>query len=1674
MALDGFMVLGGVPLMVDGIPLRPASVGSALKPPTATVTAMGDVGSAESPILIDCTITDRDATGTGIRLHFTTKDTSTGAAVGLFPNADGPVSFSIPPGVVVPGVQVVVWAVTLGAGGAESPPSESAAFTYSPQAVPPSNVKIPTISGTPTVPNVLNVVDEGTWFGFPVPTLSKQWQRDGTNISGATGTNYTLTALDAGKQVGVLITANNSTGIPAFAASETMSIAAAGLAPVNITLPAITGTPTVGQLQTATPGTWSGTPAPTFTYQWRLDAVDIPGATLATYTPIATDATHQLNVRVFAHNTSGDVFATSNVRIIAASVTIPVNTGLPVVTGNNSVGSTLTTTNGTWTQSPTSYSRKWQRGGTDIIPSATGLTYILQAADAGFAVGVIVTAVNAAGNSAPAGSNLYQVPVGLTPPVNTVAPVISGTPTRGQSLSTTNGTWTGSPAPTYAYQWQRDTTDISGATGKGRLLTVGDVGHTLRCVVTAKNSSGEVSLATASSAAVADSATAPLNTVAPSITGIPVNGETLTALTGTWTGTPAPTITRNWQRDSGSGFVDIAGEIGLTYVLSSLDVGFQVRIFVQGDNASGTGRAASTPVVVAASATAPSNITVPTFTGSPTVGSTLTMVSPGTWSGNPAPALELQWRSGNSDIAGQQGLTYLLQSVDATKQISLQVTATNIAGTDVAISASVTVSPLAAAPACTTLPTITTTAGTAGQVGSTLTANNGVWVGTPTPTLTRFWQRAGLDIPGATGLTYVTQAIDNGKQITLRVHGNNTAGDTDAFSIPTDIAAWVIPTNTVRPTVSASAAVPRLVGTVFTESDQGTWTGNPTPGRTRNWQLDQIDIPGAVNPTYTSTAADAGGAIRLRIHGQSSAGSADAFSIAFGLASLAQPDNTDPPTITSNGSTVGSVITAADLGTWTGNPTPTRTRNWQRDNVDISGATGTAYTTQALDAGTDIRLRVRGTNTPGGFEDAFSTSIAIDSSLPVNTVAPQVTGVGTVGSELTSTNGTWTGVGTITYAKQWQRNQVNISGATLAKYTLQALDNGTSVRCQVTAHNSSGDTIKNSNAINVAPYVIPVADPNSPPVISGTGTVGSVLSVTNTGGWTGNPFPTFAYQWQRDGSGISGATDPTYTLVALDAGTNVRCKITGTNVVGSDVTWSQDKAVAASGLPFNTVKPIVTGGTNVGQTLTGSNGTWTGATPITFTYLWGRDGVAIPGATNNAYVTQAADADHGLNIRVIAHNSVGDTTVYSDAVQIQSGAAGDWAVVDVTVANHLTAFTANRTKKTRYRMAAGTYRDFIFPDNVNDFEIEIIPQDRNNPPVINALSFGRPSNKYNWQASYLQNQNPIGTSFTKKITIDGLDIASPKYRTLGTGSDQVSSVRSLDGEGIGWRVQGTTHPAAATAGSKENGNYCGLYFVANINVEVKNCLIEGYAIALGWWANSGSANIHHNHFIPAEDAIKYTGNNLWVHHNQVGPKRGPNVATQTFSAGPFPPHGDSIQGMDSGNDLTFEDNFFFDDMPPSGWDTWGQLHGGLIRHSDQGSGRSLRVVYRRNELRVSSDTGMYFEDVQSDGGNGIDGTNFDLIVSGNKVWTGGISVPQGKTPDIYLSNYAASLAASPAARIQIVNNVAPGFWAHGLGSNNITSNSGSTWPTGWKDVAEDRVPNGQPFSGRYGATAGVR
>lgn len=92
---------------------------------------------------------------------------------------------------------------------------------------------------------------------------------------------------------------------------------------------------------------------------------------------------------------------------------------------------------------------------------------------------------------------------------------------------------------------------------------------------------------------------APQNTAPPTITGTPQQGQTLTATTGTWNGSPTSFAYQWWRCNAqGAACAAIPGATAQTYVVQSADVGATLRVNVTATNASGSTTASSNPTVV--------------------------------------------------------------------------------------------------------------------------------------------------------------------------------------------------------------------------------------------------------------------------------------------------------------------------------------------------------------------------------------------------------------------------------------------------------------------------------------------------------------------------------------------------------------------------------------------------------------------------------------------------------------------------------------------------------------------------------------------------------------------------------------------------------------------------------------------------------------------------------------------------------------------------------------------------------------------------------------------------------------------------------------------------------------------------------------------------------------------
>jgi hypothetical protein len=910
----------------------------------------------------------------------------------------------------------------------------------------------------------------------------------------------------------------------------------------------------------------------------------------------------------------------------------------------------------------------------------TAKTYKLTSADIGATLRVAVTATNPDG-TATATTEATGV-VAALPPANTVLPKVSGTAKDGQTLTGTTGTWTGSTPLDLEPQWFRcdvagnACAAIPGATDTTLTLGSADVGATVKLQVRAVNAGGERTVT--SPATVVIAAAPPANTVAPVVFGTARDGGTVTASTGTWTGTAPIDVTLKWRRctSSGASCVDVPGATGETYALTAADVGSTLRVQVTAVNVAGTVAATSAPSAVVAAAP-PVNTAAPVIAGTPVDGTLLT-ASPGTWAGTPTIALAYRWERCDAlldcrAVPGATAATYHLTSADVDTTVRVVITATNPGGSATAVAeAGPPVAP--APPMAVTSPAISGIT----RDGQRLTASIGTWQGTTPMTHAYQWRRcdpagAGcVDIAGATGPTHDLTAADVGSALRVAVVADNAAGTAEAVSAFTQAIAPLIPSNTVPPTVTGVARD----GAMLTVQP-GDWGGTPPLQFAYRWQRCDAagnkcaDIDGAAHQTYVLATADAGFRVRAVVSATNGGGTASATTALTGVVQTNPPVNLTPPSLT--GEPVdGKLLTAVD-GTWTGVVTIGFDHRWWRCDAAglncgvVDGATDPTYRPGPLDVGITIRVEVIARNA-GGSTSAFSDPSPVGQPAPpLNTAPPEVRGRHGVGELLEAVRGTWVGSPTLAYVYEWERCAPGGGGCTALPgedsdaYRLAPEDLGATVRVRITASNPAGSATAVSEPSPVVRDDPPVA--LTAPSITGTPVAENVPLQAADGRWAGATPMTAAHRWRRcDAFGvactdIAGATGSNYTPVAADVGATLRVVVSMDNGVGLTSATSAATPIVAPAPPRSTVAPVVTAsGTRPGKDLTSTTGQWAGAKPMSFAQQWLRCDLAgeacapIADATAVKYTLTGADVGRIVRLRVTATNATGSVSAVSGPV----------------------------------------------------------------------------------------------------------------------------------------------------------------------------------------------------------------------------------------------------------------------------------------------------------------------------------------------------------------------------------------------------------------------------------------
>ena len=218
---------------------------------------------------------------------------------------------------------------------------------------------------------------------------------------------------------------------------------------------------------------------------------------------------------------------------------------------------------------------------------------------------------------------------------------------------------------------------------------------------------------------------------------------------------------------------------------------------------------------------------------------------------------------------------------------------------------------------------------------------------------------------------------------------------------------------------------------------------------------------------------------------------------------------------------------------------------------------------------------------------------------PVVTAHPVIPGTPRVGTSITGTAGTYTGIPVPTVSLQWARctatkvatttlpaTCTEIAGATSATYAVTAADAGKFLSLRSTATNSQG-SYTSWSASSAAVTEIPSV--TTDPALSGSNRVGSSASVS-AGVWRGSPAPTIAYAWFTCSASvpITGpavpstcvdvpATSSSVTWSAAHVGKFGAVKVTATNAAGATSRWiTLASPIAPASSPTATPTPTAT------------------------------------------------------------------------------------------------------------------------------------------------------------------------------------------------------------------------------------------------------------------------------------------------------------------------------------------------------------------------------------------------------------------------------------------------------------------------------------------------------------------
>ncbi|MCX6269258.1 MAG: hypothetical protein NTW16_18220 [Bacteroidetes bacterium] len=1007
-----------------------------------------------------------------------------------------------------------------------------------------------------------------------------QWKINGTSVSGATGSAYTFVPVN-GNAITCVVTSNATCTSGNPATSNTVTMTVNPLLPVSVSIGASANPVCAGTSVTfnATPTNGGTSPA----YQWKVNTVNVSGATNATYTFVPVNGNTITCVLISSETCTTGNSATSNTHTMTVNPLLPVSISIAASANSVCAGSSVT-----YTASPvnggTSPLYQWKVNGASVSGATNG-SYTLTPTN-GNVITCLLTSSETCTTGNTATSNAITMTVYPILPVSLSIAASANPVCAGTSVTYTASQVNGGTNP--IYQWKVNGINVSLPSASSYTFVPAH-GNTVTCVLTSN------ATCTSGNPATSNAVTMTVNPILPVSVSIAASANPVCAGTSvTFTASPVnggSTPTYQWKVNAAA----VSGATGSSYSYSPSNNDAITCIMTSNATCITGSPATSNAVTMTVNPLLPVSITIAASANPVCAGSGVFFTAAAV-NGGTTPLY--QWKVNGTPVSGATNSYYSYvpangNTITCTVTSSETCTSGNPATSN---TITMTVYPL--------LPVSLTIAASANPVcAGTLVTYTATPVNGGTSPIYQ-WKVNGTNVSQTSSASY-SYVPANGNTITCVITSNATCTTGNPATSNT-VTMTVNPILPVSVTIAASAN-PVCAGTSVT------FTASPVNGGTTpayQWKVNGSAVTGATNVSYTFVPAN-GNMISCVLTSSATC-------------KTGNPATSNTVTMTVNMLLPVSVTIAASSNPvcagasvlYTAIPVNGGTNpgyQWKVNATNITGATSGTY--QYIPVNNDVITCVLTSNatcTSGNPATSNAVAMVVNPLLPVSVSVAALANPVCAGTSVTYTATPVNGGSNPAY--QWKVNGTAVSGATNSYYEFTPV-NGNTISCVLTSNETcaSGNPAT-SNTVTMTvnallPVGVSIAASTNPAC---TGTLVTFTATPVNGGTT--PI----YQWKINGINVGQPSSPSYSFIPSN-GNTITCDMTssatctsGNPATSNTITMTVNPLLPVSVSIAASANPACAGNSVI-FTATPVNG---GTSPA---YQWKVNGTAVSGATNSYY-----------------------------------------------------------------------------------------------------------------------------------------------------------------------------------------------------------------------------------------------------------------------------------------------------------------------------------------------------------------------------------------------------------------------------------------------------------------------